>query len=98
MGRRRRSRREERAIVQAIAAGIRKGRREALEDAMETTARKLFADEAKAVTALLDRLTPEEAMEALPRLFEAEEERWRETFEPLLADVIRAQVGSGRTR
>lgn len=90
---RRRNRPLENALAQALAVGISLGRRRALEDALEVTARKLFEDEAEMVLALLDEGTPEQVLEALPRLRkEVMEPRWRDTMRPLLADVIKAQV------
>lgn len=90
MGRRRQL---ENALAQALAVGISLGRRRALEDALEVTARKLFEDEAEMVLALLDEGTPEQVLEALPKLREEViEPRWRDTMRPLLADIIKAQV------
>jgi hypothetical protein len=96
VGRARNRRREkalEEAIAKVLAAGIRAGRRKALQDALELTARKLFADEERLVLALLEEGTPEQVMEALPRLRdEVMAPRWAETMRPLLADIIAAQV------
>lgn len=93
MGRKRQERALEQALTKALATGIQLGRRKALEDALELTARKLFEDESQMVLALLQEGTPEQVLEALPRLREkVMEPRWNEVMRPLLAQVIAAQV------
>lgn len=95
MGRARRKKEEEAAalVLLGMERGIRAGRKKALEDALELAARKLFADEAEMVLALLEEGTPEEVMDALPRLRrEVTEPRWREVVRPLLSGVVAAQV------
>lgn len=88
----------EEALARAVAAGIQAGRKKALQDALEITARKLFADEAEMVLTLMEEGTPEQVLEALPRLREqVMEPRWNETMRPLLAQVIAAQVTAGAT-
>ncbi len=85
--------REEKAFALGAVAGARRGRQVALQDALELTARKLFEDESRLVLALLDQGTPEQVLEALPRLrSEVMEPRWHEVMRPLLAGIIAAQV------
>lgn len=91
--RRRRDKALEQALIRALEAGARAGRQKALQDALEVTARKLFADEAELMLLLLEEGAPEGVLEALPRIRdEVMAPRWAETMRPLLADIIRAQV------
>lgn len=70
-------------------AAYTRGQRVALEKAFELVARRLFEEDRDIVLALLEELSAEEVLDALPRVRMTEmEPRWRETMAPLIAGAM----------